>query len=465
MRAHLLALLPVAAAGCAMLGPDFERPQVVLPERYAETVEASGTLTAVPANWWRLYEEPELDRLVEAGLVHNTDVRLAAARIEETAAVLREAQAALLPLIQGNADAGRSRSSQRVGTSSGSGSTPAVRNNYRLAATAAFELDIWGRLRRLREAAGADFLASRYGRDAVMQALSAAIAQSYFTIRSLDTQIVMSTESLRIAEESVEIARTRANAGLVSDLDVYQAQGNQAQIAAQIKDLRRLRAVAVHRLGVLTGALDLRLDASGSDPLPSPPLPPAGLPSALLERRPDVRRAEAAFAVANAQIGVARAAQFPTLSLTAALGVQSVELGTLLTTSAGIWSFGVGAVGPIFDAGRYAARTEQAEARARQAAILYEQTVENAFREVSDALSNVRLAAEAEADLASRVAQARNTLRLASMRYESGYSAYLDVLDAQRTLNDAQLALSRNRQLFLGFTVDLMSALGGGWLP
>ncbi|MCC7080197.1 MAG: efflux transporter outer membrane subunit [Burkholderiales bacterium] len=465
MRPHLLALLPVAAAGCAMLGPDFERPQVVLPERYAETVEASGTLTAVPANWWRLYEEPELDRLVEAGLVHNTDVRLAAARIEETAAVLREAQAALLPLIQGNADAGRSRSSQRVGTSSGSGSTPAVRNNYRLAATAAFELDIWGRLRRLREAAGADFLASRYGRDAVMQALSAAIAQSYFTIRSLDTQIVMSTESLRIAEESVEIARTRANAGLVSDLDVYQAQGNQAQIAAQIKDLRRLRAVAVHRLGVLTGALDLRLDASGSDPLPSPPLPPAGLPSALLERRPDVRRAEAAFAVANAQIGVARAAQFPTLSLTAALGVQSVELGTLLTTSAGIWSFGVGAVGPIFDAGRYAARTEQAEARARQAAILYEQTVENAFREVSDALSNVRLAAEAEADLASRVAQARNTLRLASMRYESGYSAYLDVLDAQRTLNDAQLALSRNRQLFLGFTVDLMSALGGGWLP
>jgi multidrug efflux system outer membrane protein len=251
----------------------------------------------------------------------------------------------------------------------------------------------------------------------------------------------------------------------VSDLDVYQAEGNRAQVAAQIKDLRRLRAAAVHQLGVLTGTLDLQLEPSDVRTLPSPPLPPAGLPSTLLERRPDIRRAEAAFAAANAQIGVARAAQFPTLSLTASLGVQSAELGNLLTANAGIWSFGLGVVGPIFDAGRYAARTEQAEARARQAAILYEQTVENAFREVSDALSNVRLAADAEQDLGARVDQARNTLRLATMRYEAGYSAYLEVLDAQRTLNEAQLALARNRQIFLGFTVDLMSALGGGWMP
>jgi multidrug efflux system outer membrane protein len=151
--------------------------------------------------------------------------------------------------------------------------------------------------------------------------------------------------------------------------------------------------------------------------------------------------------------------------LTASLGVQSAELGNLLTAGAGIWSFGLGVVGPIFDSGRYAARTEQAEARARQAAILYEQTIEEAFREVSDALSNVRLAADSEQDLAARVEQARNALRLATMRYEAGYSAYLEVLDAQRTLNEAQLALVRNRQAFLGFTVDLMNALGGGWMP
>jgi multidrug efflux system outer membrane protein len=178
-----------------------------------------------------------------------------------------------------------------------------------------------------------------------------------------------------------------------------------------------------------------------------------------------VRRAEAALVAANAQIGVARAAQFPTLSLTAALGFQSAELGNLLTAGAGIWSFGLGVVGPIFDSGRYAARTEQAQARARQAAIAYEQTVEVAFREVSDALSNVRFAADREDDLRARVDQARNALRLATLRYESGYSAYLEVLDAQRTLNDAQLALALNRQAYLGYTVDLMNALGGGWLP
>jgi multidrug efflux system outer membrane protein len=216
---------------------------------------------------------------------------------------------------------------------------------------------------------------------------------------------------------------------------------------------------------VLAGNLALGVEPGDLRLLPAPPLPPAGLPSSLLERRPDVRRAEAALIAANAQIGVARAAQLPTLSMTAALGVQSAELGSLLTRGAGIWSFGLGVVGPIFDSGRYAARTEQAEARARQAAIAYEQAAETAFREVSDALSNVRQAAAAEEELTLRVEQARSTLKLATLRYESGYSAYLEVLDAQRTLNDAQLALVRNRQAFLGYTVDLMSALGGGWVP
>jgi multidrug efflux system outer membrane protein len=340
-----------------------------------------------------------------------------------------------------------------------------VRNNFRIAASTGFELDFWGRLRRLREAAGADFLASRYGRDAVRQSLSAAIAQAYFTVRSLDAQLIVSAETLQAADDSVEIARVRAKAGLVSDLDVYQAEGNRAQVAAQLKELRRLRAASVHQLGVLTGGLELHLPGGDLRTLPSPPLPPAGLPSNLLERRPDIRQAEALFAAANAEIGVARAAQLPTLSLTALLGLQSAELGNLLTTGARIWSFGLGVEGPIFDAGRYAARTEQAEARARQAAIAYEQTIERAFREVSDALSNVREASDAEQDLAARVEQARNALRLATMRYEAGYSAYLEVLDAQRTLNEAQLARVRNRQAFLGFTVDLMSALGGGWTP
>jgi multidrug efflux system outer membrane protein len=270
---------------------------------------------------------------------------------------------------------------------------------------------------------------------------------------------------LRAAVDSVDIARRRSEAGVVSDLDVNQAEANRAQLAAQIKDLRRLRAATVHQLGVLTGVLDLNVGAGDLRQLPTPPLPPAGLPSTLIERRPDVREAEATLVAANAQIGVARAAQFPTFSITGALGVQSAQLSNLFSSGAGIWSIGLGVVGPIVDSGRYAARTEQAAARARQAAAVYERTVQAAFREVADALSNVRLAADTEQDLRDRVEQARSALHLSTLRYESGYSAYLEVLDAQRTLNDAQLALVRNRQSFLGFTVDFMNALGGGWAP
>jgi multidrug efflux system outer membrane protein len=460
--ARVLVLAACLLSGCTLLGPDYRRPDIPLPASYPEPALDAGSANGVPPAWWTLYRDPRLTGLVEAGLVRNTDVRLASARIEEAAAVLREARASLLPTIDLNAAAARSRISTRLG---GTSEGRAVNNNFRVAATGSFEIDIWGRLGRLREAAGAEFLATRYGRDAIMQALAAAIAQSYFTVRSLDAQIQTSIETLTAAADSAEIARARAQAGLTSDLDVNQAEANRAQLAAQIKELRRLRAAAVHQLGVLSGNLDMQMAAGDIRDIPAPPLPPAGLPSVLLERRADVRSAEGQLVAANARIGVARAAQFPTFNLTTALGFQSAQLGNLVANGAQIWSFGLNVVGPIFDAGLYAARTEQAEAQARQAAINYEQTVETAFREVSDALSNVRLSAEAEEDLAQQVAQARSSLRLATMRYEAGYSAYLEVLDARRTLNDAQLALLRNRQAFLGYTVDFIYALGGGWQP
>jgi multidrug efflux system outer membrane protein len=417
----------------------------------------------VPANWWRLYGDADLDRLVANGLDRNADIRIAVARLEEAEAFMREVSAAsLFPQIDGNAAAGRSRSSTRTGTLPATSN--ATRNNFLLSANTSFELDFWGRLRRTREAARAQFVATRYGRDVVSLTLAAAIAQTYFNVRSVDAQILVSEETLKGATDTLDIAQKRARAGFVSDLDVNQSDANRAQIAAQLKELRRQRAAAVHQLGVLTGIPDLEVDAGDVRELPAPPLPPAGLPSTLLERRPDVREAAATYEAANAQIGAARAEQFPTLSLTGALGTQSRELSTLFSAGAGIWSIGLNAVGPIFDAGRYAARTEQAEARAKQAAINYEKTAQTAFREVADALSNVRLARDSEHDLRTRVAQAQNALRLSTLRYDSGYSAYLEVLDAQRTLNDAQLALVRNRQEYLAYTVDLMNALGGGWL-
>jgi multidrug efflux system outer membrane protein len=418
----------------------------------------------VPADWWRLYSDPALDQLIASGLQKNSDIRFAIARIEEAEAAVREVNAAILfPLVEGNASAGRSKASTATGTLPSI--VAPIRNNFQLGISTSFELDFWGRLRRGAEAARAQYYATRYGRDVVALTLAAGIAQTYFAVRSIDAQILVTEETLKAADASLDLARRRAEAGVVSDLDVNQAAGNRSQAAAQIKELRRLRAVGVHQLGVLSGTLGVDVPAGDLRQLPTPPLPPAGLPSTLIERRPDVRQAEAQLMSANAQIGVARAAQLPTFSLTGALGSQSRELSTLFTSSAGIFSIGLGVVGPIIDGGRYAARTEQAEARARQAAATYEKTVQTGFREVSDALSNVGLAADAEKDLSDRVEQARNTLRLATMRYDAGYSAYLEVLDAQRTLNDSQLALVRNRQAYLAYTVDLMNALGGGWTP
>jgi multidrug efflux system outer membrane protein len=455
-KLRALAWIPVYTgmtllASC-MVGPDYKRPDAAqLPATFAEP--ASNAAPAIPPQWWGLYADPLLDEMVREGFERNADVRLAVARVEEAEAVLREAQATLFfPLVNGNAGASRSRTLQ-FGTA----------NTFSLGLSTSFEVDLWGRLRRAERSVQDQLLASQYGRDTVRLALAATIARTYFTARSLDSQYVASEQILAATNESLTLARKRSDAGVASALDVYQAASAQSAAAAQSKEIARQRAAVVHQLGTLTGRLDISVPAKDIASLPVPPLPPAGLPSQLLERRPDVRQAEAQLAAATERIGVAKAAQLPTLSLTGSFGVQSNELESLFKPGAHVWSVGAGLLGPILDGGRYRARTEQAEAQARQAEAVYQRAVETAFREVSDALSNVRLAAETETDLVSRLDAARNALRLAQRRYEQGYSAYLEVLDAQRTLNDAQLTFIRNRQAYLSYTVDLMNSLGGGW--
>ncbi|MGE5096704.1 MAG: efflux transporter outer membrane subunit [Betaproteobacteria bacterium] len=454
-----LAMVVVAAAlsGC-MVGPNYKRPALDLPAGYAEG-GTKATKVTVPAQWWSLYGDPVLDELVRLGLERNADVRQAVARVDEAEAALREAHATLLfPLVQGQGGASRSRS-----RAAGVGTVTA--DNYSLTAATSFEIDLWGRLRRAELSTRDVLAASQFGRDTVALSLAAAIARTYFAALSLDSQYAASQEILRAADESLTLARKRASGGVASELDVYQAGSLRSQAAAQAKEIARQREAIVHQLGVLSGKLDVAVPVKDVAALPIPPLPPAGLPSELLERRPDVRQAEASLSAATQRIGVARASQFPTLSLTGSFGQQSTELSSLFSSGGRIWSIGANIIGPIIDAGRFAARTEQAEAQARQAEASYQRAVENAFRDVSDALSNVRLAADQETDLVEQVQQARNALRLSQMRYENGYSAYLEVLDAQRTLNQALLAFIRNRQAYLGFTVDLMNALGGGWTP
>ena len=452
------ALLSAALAACT-LGPDYKRPEMALPAQYTEPSPAEGP--AVAPDWWRLYSDATLDDLVASAQKSNADLRLAAARVQEAEGVLREARAAFWPDVTAGYSASRSRVSS-VGVPPPQPGT-IIRPSHQLLASTNFELDFWGRFARASEAARANLLGNRLGQDVVAITLAGGIAQAYFALRSLDAQITVLDNSIRVRRDSLDIAKARLDAGLAPELDVYQAQGALSDALVQKRDAERSRALVEHQIAQLTGRLDLKLAAGDVFALPLVPLPPAGLPSTLLERRPDIRQAEEVLVAANAQIGIARAALFPTLSLTAGAGVQSGELDTLLTSGARIWSLGFGLALPIFDAGRREARVDQARARREQAVAGYQRAVESGFREVADALVNVQQTGASEAELLERMQAARSALELSTLRYESGYSPYLEVLDAQRTANDAELAYVRNRQARLAFSVDLMKALGGGW--
>jgi outer membrane protein, multidrug efflux system len=459
----LFLLLPaVILAGCTTVGPDYKRPGIDLPKEYPAG-EAEAAAPVLP-QWWTLYQDRTLDELVSAARKSNADVRLAVARVREAEALARETNAAFYPEVTAGASASRLRVSNVVIPAPQAG-VPLERSQYQISASTNFELDFWGRYARASEAAQANLVSTQFSRDVVSLTLAGSTAQTYFALRSLDAQIVVLDMTIQARTDSLAIAKARLEAGLASELDVYQAQGALSDALVQRRDAERTRALTERLLAVLTGRLDLKMARGDLFALPIPPTPPAGLPSSLLERRPDVRSAEQVMVAANAQIGVARAALFPAISLTGLLGSQSAELGQLVSRSGGIWSLGIGLAAPIFDAGRREARVEQADARREQALAGYQRSIESAFREVADALVNVGESAATEKELELRLQAARNALELSNIRYQSGYSPYLEVLDAQRTANDAELAYVRNRQARLAFTVDLMKALGGGWSP
>src|ERR1700694_2530492 len=298
---HRYAWIAVAFAlsGC-MLGPDYQRPQTPLPTAYtdAPTVSATATSMTMGADWWRLYDDPILNDLVATAISENLDVVAAVARIEEFDADLREANAALFPEIDLGGAAARSRSSGAVA----SPSSTRLSNDLRVALSTSFEIDFWGRLRRLLESARAQVLATHYAKDVVTLSLAGLTTQTYFSLRSLDAQITATTETLTTREEYLRLVRRRVDGGLASGLDLAQALGARSDAAAQLKDLVRQRALAQHLLGTLTGRLDLKLSPRELAQLPVPPVPPTGLPSTLLERRPDIRQAEETLVAANATI-------------------------------------------------------------------------------------------------------------------------------------------------------------------
>jgi len=457
-----LALMVGLVSGCALVGPDYQRPDNDLPVQFSEQETAAETDSLITPTWWELYQDPVLNDLVAQARTNNTDIKLAVARIEEADAILREVGTTLFPRVDLNAGASRSRSSQMTGVPAFNQADP-IRNNHIVQLGTSFEVDFWGKFRRARESARAQALATRYARDTVELSLSSLVASNYILLRSLDAQIRISRDSLRSREESLDLTKRRLEGGVASALDVHQAQVSVSNLRAQIAELVRQRAIVQHQLAVLTGVLDLTLVEADIKSLPMPPVPPAGLPSRLLEARPDIQRAELELVAANAQIGVARAALFPSISLTGIYGGESAELGDILKSAARIWTLGIDLDLPIFDSGARESRVEQATAQQRQALALYEQAIETAFREVNDALVTLRQSAEREEALAVSQDAAAKALQIAENRYKAGYAGYLEVLDSQRVHNDITLAYIDSRQARLAATVDLFKALGGGW--
>lgn len=451
-----LAALAAALAGCQALGPDYARPDANLPGAYTEAADTAQA--PVQSDWWKLFKDPVLDDLVDRALNRNFDLQAAVARVEEAEAALREAGAALTPAVDLDAGASRIRSSTRTGMP-----MPTYRSSHSLGLSTAFELDFWGKLRRAKEAAAAQALASRHGRDTVRLTLAGMVANTYITLRARDAELAVAMDTLASREASLKLVNARFDAGLASPLDRRQAEGALAASRAQASNLRILRAMTEHQLALLTATPELKLASADLRGLPLPPVPPAGLPSSLLDARPDLRQAEEALAASNARIGVAKAALYPTISLTGGLGMESKDLSDLFSGGARTWNLGAGLFLPMFDAGANAARVDQAAARQKQALAAYQQTVQTAFKEVNDALVGLRENAEGEAAQAQRVAAEEKALALAQVRYEAGYSGYLEVLDAQRSLYVARLAQVSTRQSRLAAAVDLFKALGGGW--
>lgn len=451
----------ILLTGCTV-GPNYSRPEVTLPTGYSEGVQAEGSATELQHDWWRLYNDTALNQLVESALLNNRDLQKAVAQIDQAAAILDTTSANILPQVNLEGSSGRSRSSTLNAQPLPPG-TPVISSSNRLALSTSFEIDFWGKLRRASEAARAQLLGSRYAHDVVALTLAATTSQAYFTLRSLDARIDTTRQTVALRDEGLSVINSRLKGGLASELDLNQAQLSRSDAALQLHELQRQRRLVENQLALITANLGFKVAALPQTALPSAIQPPVGLPSTLLERRPDVQQAEQALMAANARIGVTKAAQLPTFSLTGILGGQSVELGDLLNSGARIWSLGLGATLPVIDAGKYAARTREAEALQQQAQADYQKAVETAFKEVADALANVEQSNASVADLHIRVDAARNALRLSQMRYDAGYSGYLEVLEAQRSSNSAEQSLILNRQAQLLYNIDLMKALGGGW--
>jgi multidrug efflux system outer membrane protein len=461
-RILVLAILAGSLAVACRVGPDYHRPPLTTPDRLrgAEAQAASGGPAASLADqaWWDILRDDALQSLIEEALRNGYDLRLAAWRVEEARAFAGIARSEFYPALQATGGITHGRASEFV--ESGGGETGEL---YDINLGMSWEIDLWGRIRRLNEAALANYLATEEGRRGVLLSLVADVAASYFELRALDFQLEIARRTAEAFEGTHALFSRRLEAGLASSLETSSAAASLATTQAIIPDLEREITAVENRISFLLGRVPGEVARGAAlDEQLLPPEIPSGLPSDLLERRPDLRQAEQELVAANAEVGVAVADYFPRISLTAAFGGLAPELSELFGDGKR-WSVGAGFLTPVFQGRRLQNQHRAAVARWEQARVLYEQSVSNAFAEVSTALVAYRKLADVERELALAVAGHREAVELSNSRYLSGLSDYFEVLQAQRQLFPAENALAQTRFARLATLVQLYRALGGGW--
>ncbi len=460
-RLIALSLVMLLLSGCAV-GPNYKRPSVNVPGTYRGASSQEAPLPAAESlgdqKWWEVFQDQQLQDLMHTALQQNYDIRIAATRILQAQAQVGITRADQLPTISGGAQAVDQRSAR-------SKFFPAFETSAnQVDLSLAWELDFWGKYRRATESARANLLATEWARETVISTLVSDVAAAYFQLRELDLQLEISRRTLVSRQDSLRLTQMLANGGATSMLDVRQAEQLVFTAAETIPDLERRIEQQENFISTLLGNNPGPI-ARGTKLTEQPHAPeiPAGLPSSLLERRPDIRQAEAQLIAANAQIGVAKAAYFPQITLTASGGYQSSGLTSLFTGPAGLWSFGGSLVQPIFTGGKIRSNVKFTEARQQEAALVYQQTIQQAFRGVSDALVEYRKDREFREQQEQLAFSAQDAARLSETRYRGGATSYLEVLTNETNYFDSELGLAQAQLNELLGLVSIYRNLGGGW--
>jgi NodT family efflux transporter outer membrane factor (OMF) lipoprotein len=460
-------LIVVALTGCTV-GPNYQRPAVPAPPNFRapDPLPPAQAESFADLKWFEVFQDPQLQKLIRSALEHNYDLRDAVARVSEARASLGITRSNQFPNFGASGDVDFNRLSRNGATPIPAALLPSQNRTFGAAALQllSFEVDIWGRLRRATEAARANLLGADENRKAVVTTLVSDVATAYFTLRELDYTLQISQRTLNTREQSLDLTKSRQSGGVATLLDLRQAQQLVLTADETIPAISQQVEQTENQISLLLGESPHRIDRGLEfTEQKLPPEVPAGLPSALLERRPDIRAAEQALIAANAEIGVARAAYFPDISLSGSLGGQSTQLANLFGGPSSAWSLIPQATQPIFTAGRLKNNVRLAEAERDQALIQYEKTIQTAFTEVSNALIAHQRVHESRVKQEALVVVLQDRLRLAYVRYRGGVDTQLNALDADRDLFQAQLDLAQIRLNEVLSVVQLYKALGGGW--